>query len=55
MFTGVPGTLIKEANIITSHCNLCSQLIKSLKSISFNLNFFFFSFLNKAPHNYMVK
>ena len=29
-------TLVKEANIVTLHWNLCNQLIKSLKSISFN-------------------
>jgi len=30
MLTGALGTLINKANIVKSHCNLCSQLIKSL-------------------------
>ena len=51
MLTGVPGTraLVKEVNIVTSHWNLCNQLIKSLKSIYINLKLSFSGFLDLCP------
>jgi len=49
MLTDAPRALVKEANIVTSHRNLSSQLIRSLKSIYFNLKLSFFGFLNPCP------
>ena len=50
MLAGASGALVKEANIVILHWNLCSQLIKNLKNIFFNLKFSFVGFLSRAGH-----
>ena len=49
MLTGVPESLVKETNIVTSHRNSCSHFIKILKGISFNLKLFFLLSLTGVP------
>jgi hypothetical protein len=46
MLNSAPGTMVKELNMVKKIWNLCSQFLKSVKSVAFYTKFSFFSFLN---------
>jgi hypothetical protein len=51
MLNNAPGTMVKELNMVKKIWNLCSQFLKSIKSVVFYIKFSFFSFLKQCPRS----